>query len=45
MGFLKRNAERERNVPEEIIYEKYETITTAFEIISSYADVRVINND
>ncbi len=42
---LYRNAKRERNVPEAIILEKYETITTAFEIISSYANVRVINND
>lgn len=43
---LARNASRERNVPEEIIYEKYSLISTSFEILSGYADVlKVICND
>lgn len=43
---LYRNSKRARNVPEEVIYEKYELIGTAYEILSSYADIaRVINND
>jgi predicted ABC-type ATPase len=43
---LERNAKRERNVPENIILEKYDTITYAFEILSKIADnITVINND
>lgn len=43
---LERNAKRERTVPQNIIFEKYETITYAFEILSGIADiVTVINND
>lgn len=43
---IKRNAKRERNVPQEIIMEKFETITYAYEILSQVADnVKVINND
>ena len=43
---LIRNASRERIVPEEIIREKAETISTAFELLSPLADnVRIINND
>lgn len=42
---LQRNAKRDRVVPEEVIYEKYDLISTSFEIISSYANTIVINND
>lgn len=43
---LERNARRERTVPENIVYEKYETITYAFEILSAIADVvSVVEND
>ena len=43
---LKRNAQRERTVPEHIVREKAEVITTSFEIVSRYADkVRVIDNN
>ena len=43
---LDRNTARPRVVPAEIIYEKYETITTAFEILASIANtVTVISND
>lgn len=43
---LKRNQERERHVPEEIIYEKYESIEIAYSIISEYADQMItIKND
>jgi predicted kinase len=43
---LRRNAERERNVPESVIREKNENIASAFEILSGMVDeVRVINND
>ena len=43
---LFRNANRERVVPAEVIYEKAATITEAFEIISKVVDkVVVIHND
>lgn len=43
---LRRNAARERNVPENIIREKNESIATAFEILSAIVDqVKVVNND
>lgn len=43
---LKRNQERARTVPEEIVREKFSTISTAFEILSTVADVAtVIQND
>lgn len=43
---LKRNANRERVVPEYIIREKNALITQSIEIISSYADdIKIINND
>jgi predicted ABC-type ATPase len=43
---LFRNAKRERNVPENIIFEKFETITYAYEILSKVANIaRIINND
>lgn len=43
---LQRNRERARNVPENVIYEKFETIGTAFEIVSGVADIAtIINND
>lgn len=43
---IQRNAARERNVPEWVIREKAEVISTSFEITSSYVDkVVVINND
>jgi len=43
---LKRNAARERVVPEHIVREKYSVIATSFEIVSRYADrVEVVNND
>ena len=43
---LERNAARERVVPTEVILEKSETILTAYEIVSGYADiVEVVNND
>lgn len=43
---LERNAKRERSVPEEIIYECYETIAESFEMVSGLADnVKVVNND
>jgi len=43
---LKRNASRERVVPEYIIREKNALIAHSIEIISGYADkVKVINND
>ena len=43
---LERNAKRERNVPEAIILEKFDTITYAFEILSKLSDkVTVISND
>lgn len=43
---LARNASRPRTVPEHIVYEKFETISTAFEILSTVADIaRVIVND
>lgn len=43
---IERNANRARVVPESIIREKFETISEAFEIMSSVADkVTVINND
>lgn len=42
---IQRNASRERTVPVEIIMEKHELISTAFEILSGYANVTVVNND
>ncbi|MGM0409122.1 MAG: zeta toxin family protein [Bacillota bacterium] len=43
---LKRNAQRPRTVPENIIREKAELISTSFEIISRYADeITVIDNN
>jgi len=43
---LKRNAERERSVPESLVREKAELISVAFEITSRYADkVTVIDNN
>lgn len=43
---LKRNAKRERVVPEYIVREKNAVIAQSIEIISSYADkIKVINND
>lgn len=43
---LKRNASRERVVPEHIVREKNAVIAQSIEIISSYADkIKVINND
>lgn len=43
---LERNAKRERNVPESIILEKFETITYAFDILSKIVnDIKVVNND
>lgn len=43
---LKRNQERPRTVPEWIIYEKHESISTAFEIVAQVADVvTIILND
>ena len=42
---IQRNASRERTVPVEIIMEKHELISTAFEILSSYTTVTVVNND
>lgn len=43
---LKRNASRERVVPEYIVREKNAVIAQSIEIISSYADkIKVINND
>jgi len=43
---LKRNQQRERVVPEEIILEKADLISTSFEIVSRYVDqVTVIEND
>ena len=43
---LKRNANRERVVPEHIVREKNAVIAQSIEIISSYADkIKVINND
>jgi predicted kinase len=43
---LKRNAKRERNVPEAVIREKAELMATSVEIVSRYTDATtVINND
>lgn len=43
---LERNAKRERTVPQEIIYEKFETIEYAYDILSGVADeIRIIVND
>ena len=43
---LKRNAKRERVVPEHIVREKNAVIAQSIEIIGSYADkIKVINND
>lgn len=43
---LKRNSQRERNVPERVIYSKYETISIAFEILSDIADkISIVKND
>jgi len=43
---LKRNRQRERFVPEEIIREKAEFISTSFDILSSIADeITVIDNN
>lgn len=43
---LDRNQARPRTVPESIIYEKFETITYAFEILASKSDIStVIEND
>jgi len=43
---IERNAKRARTVPVEIIHEKFETISTAYEILSSIANkATVINND
>ncbi len=43
---IKRNANRERVVPQEVILEKYDTITYAYEILSGIASkVKVVNND
>lgn len=43
---IKRNSERERNVPESIIYEKFETIEYAFDILSGIADeIKVVVNE
>jgi predicted kinase len=43
---LKRNASRERVVPEHIVREKNAVIAQSIEIISSYADkIKVVNND
>ena len=43
---LKRNAARERNVPEYVVREKSEDIATSFDIVARYADeVTVISND
>lgn len=42
---LKRNAERARTVPEEVVREKHAVIETSFSIVSGYADdVEVVNN-
>lgn len=43
---LKRAAARERKVPEDVIRAKALSVSTAFELISPYADsIEVINND
>jgi predicted kinase len=43
---LFRNAKRERNVPEHVIFEKFETITYAYEILSKVSNTaRIIQND
>ncbi len=43
---LERNRNRERNVPESVILEKFDTITYAFEILSKIVDnITVVNND
>lgn len=43
---IERNSKRARTVPVEIIHEKFETISTAYEILSSIANkATVINND
>ena len=43
---LKRNSERERNVPESLVREKFATIATAVEILAGYADeLRIVGND
>jgi len=43
---MRRNMERPRHVPVEIIFEKFETIGVAFEILAGIANTaKVINND
>lgn len=43
---LKRNASRDRVVPEEVVREKAELIGTSFELVSPYVDeVIVVDND
>ncbi|GCD12597.1 AAA family ATPase [Clostridium tagluense] len=43
---LERNSKRERNVPEEIIREKFETMAISFEILSSMGDIiKVVDNN
>ena len=44
--FLRRNAERERTVPESLVREKFSTVAVAVDILSGYAEkFRVVNND
>lgn len=43
---IRRNAERARNVPEQIIHDKFETIEIAYRILKGIADTAtIINND
>jgi len=43
---LKRNSERERNVPDSLVREKFATVTVAVDILAGYADeLRVVRND
>ena len=43
---LKRNAARERNVPEDIVNAQHDTIAISIDIIAGYVDsVRVVKND
>lgn len=43
---LRRNQERDRNVPDSLVREKFALISTSVEILSGYADrLTVVNND
>ena len=43
---LRRNAERERNVPESLVREKFANVALAVDILAGYAEtLRVVNND